>query len=68
MRITKVDISEFLGIKSLVFEPNKITYITGGNGAGKTSVLEAIKSALGGGGNRASLMRDGSDMSEFTAG
>lgn len=58
MKITKIRISNILGIESLEFKPGKITTISGQNGTGKTSVLEALKAALGGG-HSATLLRNG---------
>lgn len=58
MKIAKVQISNILGIDSLDFKPGKITTISGQNGSGKTSILEAIKSTVGGG-HDATLLRKG---------
>ncbi len=60
MKIAKVQISNILGIKRLEFKPGKITTITGQNGSGKTSILEAIKGVVGGG-HDATLLRKGAE-------
>lgn len=58
MKIAKIEISNVMGIEHLEFAPGKVTVIRGGNGQGKTSVLEAIKTALGAG-RDATLIRQG---------
>lgn len=63
MKVTRLSIQNILGIDTLEIAPGQITTISGGNGVGKTSVLEAIKAALGGG-NDASLIRNGSDSAK----
>lgn len=65
MKISHIKISNILGIKSLEFSPNgALTEITGQNGEGKTSVLEAIKAATGGG-HDATLLRRGEEKGEI---
>jgi predicted ATP-binding protein involved in virulence len=63
LHISKIRISNILGIDQLEFEPGKFTEISGGNGQGKTSVLEAIKAALQGG-HDATLLRKGTSKGE----
>ncbi len=63
MRLTHVKISQILGIEYLEFSVGDTTTITGRNKAGKTSVLRAIKAALGGG-HDATLIRQGSKEGE----
>lgn len=63
MRVQKISIRNVMGIEALDFEPGRITVIEGGNGAGKSSVLEAIKAALGGG-KDATLLRKGTQKGE----
>jgi DNA repair exonuclease SbcCD ATPase subunit len=58
MQVQKLTIDNILGIEHLEIEPGAVTVIEGGNAVGKTSVLEAIKAALGGG-NDATLLRQG---------
>jgi len=64
MKISKIQISNILGIDRLEFEPGKITTISGQNASGKTSVLEAIKGALGGG-HDGTLLKNGTDEGEI---
>lgn len=63
MRIHKLEISNILGIKELSFELGKFVEISGKNGLGKTSVIEAIKGALKSG-NDASLLKNGAEKGE----
>lgn len=63
MKISHVRISNILGIDELEFSPEGFTEITGPNGTGKTSVLEAIKAAVQGG-HDATLLRNGADKGE----
>ena len=46
MKIQHPRISNILGITELELQPQCFTQISGPNGTGKTSVLEAIKSVL----------------------
>jgi hypothetical protein len=63
MRISKVSIRNILGIEELELTPKGYTQISGPNGTGKTSVLEAIKAALGVG-DDATLLRKGAERGE----
>lgn len=46
MRISSVGISNFMGITTLTFSPGTVTVLTGSNGTGKSSVLEALRALL----------------------
>jgi len=48
MKITKLQIKNFLGISEVEISPDKINIITGRNGQGKTSILKAIEMAFKG--------------------
>lgn len=63
MQIHKISIKNILGISDLEFEAGKLVEISGRNGHGKTSILEAIKSVLRGG-HDATLLRTGEDKGE----
>ena len=63
MKISHIRISNILGIDHLEFSPEGFTQITGPNGQGKTSVLEAIKAATGQG-HDATLLRKGAEKGE----
>jgi len=64
MFLELIRITNILGIDRLQVEPGKITEITGKNKAGKTSFLEALKFAVGGG-HKAELLRNGCDEAEI---
>jgi hypothetical protein len=60
VKATRIFIKNILGIEELEIKPGgKITRISGENGTGKTSVIEAIKSILEGGVHDATLLRKG---------
>lgn len=63
MQIAHVKITNVLGITELEFTPQGFNEITGRNGEGKTSVLEAIKAALNTG-HDATLLRKGAKEGE----
>lgn len=67
MQISKVQISNILGIQELEFEPGGFTEVSGRNGEGKTSVLEAIKAAIQPAGHDATLLRKGNRQSRAAA-
>ena len=58
MKVNKITISNILGLESYEIKPGQFTAITGANGQGKTSALDAIKAAVGGG-HDATLLRNG---------
>lgn len=64
MRISQVKINSILGIDELEFEAGQFNEISGPNGQGKTSVLEAIKAAVQGG-HDATLLRNGAERGEI---
>lgn len=63
MKIAKIKISNILGIAELEFSPGGFTEISGPNGTGKTTILEAIKSTLETG-HDATLLRKGAEKGE----
>ena len=63
MKIQHLRISNILGIAELKLSPQGFTQISGPNGTGKTSVLEAIKAVLSSG-HDATLLRKGSEKGE----
>lgn len=64
MKIQKINIRSVLGIEDFELFPGRINKISGKNGRGKTSAIEAIKVALGGG-NDAELIHNGSEEGEI---
>lgn len=63
MQVSRIKISNILGIEQLEIEAGKFITVSGKNGVGKTSVVEAIKAALSGG-HDATLLRNGADKGE----
>ena len=63
MQVSRIKISNVLGIESLEFDAGKFNAFTGRNGTGKTSALEAVKAALSGG-HDATLIRKGAEEGE----
>ena len=63
MKIAALKISNILGIEDLEIKPGNLTVIEGQNASGKTSIIESIKAALGGG-HDASLIRKGAEFGE----
>jgi energy-coupling factor transporter ATP-binding protein EcfA2 len=64
LHIARITIRNILGIEELEFEPGSFVEISGENGAGKTSVLDAIK-AVAGIGEDATLLRAGQEKGEI---
>ena len=63
MRVAKIAIRNILGIEELEVEPGTVTVIEGANAAGKTSVMEAVRSLVEGG-HDATLLRHGAEKGE----
>jgi DNA repair exonuclease SbcCD ATPase subunit len=63
LHVSHVRISNILGIEELEFAPGGFTEIVGANGSGKTSTIEALRSALRGG-HDCTLLRKGAEKGE----
>ena len=63
MKIAHIKISNILGIDELELSPQGFNEISGPNGSGKTSILEAIK-AVTRAGHDATLLRKGAEQGE----
>ena len=63
MKISHLSIRNILGIDELELSPKGFTQVSGPNGTGKTSLLEAIKAATGAG-HDATLLRKGAEKGE----
>lgn len=59
-RVSSITVENVLGLEKLEVKPGAVTLVTGRNGQGKTSFLEAIRSVLRGG-HDASLLRRGAE-------
>lgn len=64
MKVCLIKISNILGINELEIKPGGYTEISGANGVGKSSVLEAIRAAVTGG-KDATLLRNGAAKGEI---
>lgn len=64
MRVARLIIRNILGIEELDIAPGTLTKLTGGNGVGKTSILEAVKAVVKGG-HDATLLRNGAKDGEI---
>lgn len=64
MQISKISIKNILGISEMELSPKGFTQISGPNGTGKTSMLEAVKAALASG-HDATLLRKGEEKGEI---
>lgn len=49
-KITKLEVSNYMGISEATIEPLKMTVISGKNGKGKTSIVDSIRACLRGAG------------------
>jgi DNA repair exonuclease SbcCD ATPase subunit len=63
MRINQISIKNLLGVEQFEIKPGSVTIIQGKNASGKTSILESIKAALGGG-HDGMLLRRGAEEGE----
>lgn len=61
MKISKLQVQNFLGIKEFKFEPKQINLIRGANEAGKTTLLETIEKALYNKGRRVKYVKTGEE-------
>lgn len=64
LKVSHVRIQNVLGIAELEFAPGGFTEISGANGSGKTSTIEALRAALRGG-HDGTLLRKGEDKGEI---
>lgn len=62
--IIKLTIKNFGGIEEAVLTPGKVNIIKGKNGAGKTTVINSLINAFGGG-HHAELIRNGAEKAEI---
>lgn len=62
IKIKRIEIENFLGIKELKQNLGNGTLITGGNGQGKTSLLDAIEKGLINNNRRDDIVRHGEDV------
>ena len=65
MKIRQIQIANILGIEALTIEPGNLCVVSGRNGAGKSSVLAAIRCVLSGG-HDPDLIRQGAEEGAVT--
>ncbi len=63
LRVTSLQVRDVLGAREFAVEPGRVTVLSGRNASGKTTVLESLKSVVGGG-NLARLARIPGDPDE----
>lgn len=63
MKIKRISIKNFIGIEEMNLEPGKINLISGFNGKGKTTILEALEKVFTNNDRRPRVIRDGADKS-----
>ena len=61
MKIKKLKISNYIGIEELDWDPGMINIIEGPKGTGKTSITEAIETALSNNKRRTEVISHGKD-------
>lgn len=64
LRVTSLQFKDVLGAREFSMEPGAVNVISGKNASGKTTAIEAIKAAIGGG-NLANLARIGEEDEEI---
>ena len=66
LKVISIQIRDILGCREMAMEPGKVTVISGSNGSGKTSAIEAFKSIIGGGNlaNIAYVAKEGESKSK----
>lgn len=64
LTIKRIEITDVLGTHHTVFEPGTLTVITGANGEGKSSILEAVKKCFSGG-HDSGMLRRGAKFGEI---
>lgn len=63
MRVSKLYVKDFMGIAEMEVDLGKVTEVSGDNGQGKSSLVQAIASVVQGGSD-ARLVRNGADSGE----
>lgn len=68
MKINSIDIQKFQGIHHVALEVNEpVLLVSGGNGAGKSSLLDAVAMAINGEARRVNLKKDYKELVNDTA-
>lgn len=65
MKASLLKIENILGIEQIEIKLGSVTLAEGGNGAGKTSIVESLRSLFDGGSHEATLLRNGAEKGEI---
>lgn len=65
MKASLLKIENILGIEQIEIKLGSVTMAEGGNGVGKTSIVEALRSLFEGGSHEATILRNGADRGEI---
>lgn len=65
MKISRIEIKNWLGLKELIFSPGKINKISGDSGSGKTSLIEALEKLFTNKSRRTEVIRHGEEEAEL---
>lgn len=60
-RLTRIELENIKGHERLVIEPGEVTFIMGGNGTGKSSLIDAVIGAIKKGASTEDLLMAGAD-------
>lgn len=65
MKASLLRIENILGIEQIEIKLGSVTMAEGGNGVGKTSIVESLRSLFEGGSHEATLLRNGAERGEI---
>lgn len=65
MKISRIEIKNWLGLKEISFNPGKINKISGDSGTGKTSLVEGLEKLFTNKNRRTEVVRHGEDEAEL---
>lgn len=65
MKASLLRIENILGIEQIEIKLGSVTMVEGGNGVGKTSIVESLRSLFDGGSHEATLLRNGAEKGEI---
>lgn len=65
MKISRIEIKNWLGLKELTFSPGKINKISGDSGSGKTSLVEALEKVFTNKNRRTEVIRHSEEEAEL---
>ena len=65
MKISRIEIKNFIGIKQLIFSPGKVNKISGDSGTGKSSLIEGLEKIFTNKNRRTEIIRHGEEEAEL---